>query len=508
MSRYCGDVDPEPIFRAAEHWRTQALRGDGSVLSEKTLWRLEHLEAIDRYYVNNVDETDRTFLEKLKEQLTPTTPETKELVAEMLWVMLLCPSNVTAEKKREDVNLVWGWSGQALSPDLQWLGTQALRGVGSAGQSFSYNRWRELIFFVRFMLAFKRLDPSERDRLLGDGWALAEWLRKIPEEESRQLRHMILFLLFPDQFERVFAGTDRRQVVLSFTEKPKAVVDSLSPLEIDRELFQIRQTQEEKYSTKELDFYLPPLVGVWKGGGFGEFTKNIKREHVLMALKEIDRDGVPPDARSTTYDLIEGQHRYPPKLVLALASKHASGVEFDRSLFSGGEASPAFALLRKLNFYIERKDFVESLIKRFLKQAEAADDLSTKTYPKTYRGLQVAVSFGQGNFNKVPWISFLGYDQKTSEGIYPVYLFYREAGVLFLRMASVRQNRRLMNGRTPKKRQRFADSYLLNMGGFQRDMAVPWCALLIVFQTHCCPEKLLQRACKPCRSSVMRAVWR
>ena len=203
MSRYCGDVDPEPIFRAAEHWRTQALRGDGSVLSEKTLWRLEHLEAIDRYYVNNVDETDRTFLEKLKEQLTPTTPETKELVAEMLWVMLLCPSNVTAEKKREDVNLVWGWSGQALSPDLQWLGTQALRGVGSAGQSFSYNRWRELIFFVRFMLAFKRLDPSERDRLLGDGWALAEWLRKIPEEESRQLRHMILFLLFPDQFERV-----------------------------------------------------------------------------------------------------------------------------------------------------------------------------------------------------------------------------------------------------------------------------------------------------------------
>jgi 5-methylcytosine-specific restriction protein B len=432
LSRYCGDVDPEPIFRAAEHWCAQALKGDGSVFSERALWRLEYLEAIEQYYVNKIDETDRSFLEKLKEQLTPTTPETKELVAEMLWVMLLCPSNFTPEKKREDVNLVWSWSGQALSGDLPWLSNQTLKGIGSAGQSFSYNRWRELTFFVRFMLAFKRLDPSERNRLLQDGWAFAHWLTEIPEEGSRQLRHMILFLLFPGQFERTFAGTDRRQIVISFTGKSKAEVDSLSPLEIDRELLQIRRTQEEKYGTKELDFYLPPLSGLWERKGFGQFTKDIKREHVLKALEEIDRDGIPPDARSTTYDLIEGQHRYPPKLVLSRASEYASGVEFDRSLFSGGEASPAFALLRNLGFHIERKDFVESLISRFLKQAEAADDLSTKAYPKTYRGLQIGVSFGKGNFGKIPWISFLGYGQKTSEGIYPVYLFYRDAGVLIL----------------------------------------------------------------------------
>jgi len=124
-------------------------------------------------------------------------------------------------------------------------------------------------------------------------------------------------------------------------------------------LLRIRQTQEEKYSTRELDFYLPPLSELWTRNGFEQFTKDIKREHVLKALEEIDRMGIPPDARSTTYDLIEGQRRYPPKLVLSLASKHASGVEFDRSLFTGGEASPAFSLLRKLNFHIERKDLVE-----------------------------------------------------------------------------------------------------------------------------------------------------
>jgi hypothetical protein len=346
------------------------LKSDGSVFSEKALWRLENLKAVEQYYVNNIDQTERTFLEKLKEQLTPTTPETKQLVAEMLWVMLLSPSNLTPGKKREDVKLVWGWSGEALSENSPWLNDQTLKGIGSAGQSFSYNRWRELTFLVRFMLAFKVLDASERDRVLNDGWAFAEWLKRVPEEGSRQLRHMILFLLFPDQFERSFAGTDRRQIVISFTGKSSAEADSLSPLQIDRELLQIRRAQEEKFGTKELDFYVPPLSELWSRPGFEQFTKDITREHVLKALEEIDRLGIPPGARSTTYDLVEGERRYPPKLVLSLASKHASGVEFDRSLFSGGEASPAFALLRKLNFRIERKDSSEGELENDLPEGK------------------------------------------------------------------------------------------------------------------------------------------
>jgi len=52
------------------------------------------------------------------------------------------------------------------------------------------------------MLAFKRLDPKQRDHLLDDGWALGQWLKEIPEEPTRQLRHRILFLLFPETFVR------------------------------------------------------------------------------------------------------------------------------------------------------------------------------------------------------------------------------------------------------------------------------------------------------------------
>jgi hypothetical protein len=62
-------------------------------------------------------------------------------------------------------------------------------------------RWRELVFFTRFLVAFKALEASERQRVLQDGWAFAHWIQSIPEAESRQPRHMLLYLLFPDSFE-------------------------------------------------------------------------------------------------------------------------------------------------------------------------------------------------------------------------------------------------------------------------------------------------------------------
>lgn len=432
MSRYCGEMNSEPILRAAAEWRTRCLESDGSVFSDKMLWSVDNLTEVRKDFIDNPDEGDRTFLEKLEDQLRNSSAAAKQLTAEMLWLMLLCPSNITIKTKRDQIKLAWSWSGESLADDLPPLASQVLSGIGSAGQGFNQYRPLELEFLVLLTLAFKQLEESARKSLLADGWKFADWLRSIPGESSRQLRHMILFLLFPDSFERIFGGTDRKAIVQHFMAKSRTEIDSLRPIEIDRALAELRKTQEERYKTEALDFYVDPLVSVWKNQGFEYFTKEIKAEHVIQALKEIDKDEIPPDARSTTYDLIYGDRRYPPKLVLSLASRYASGREFDRSLFSGGEASPAFALLRKLGFQIERKDFVATLVQQFLKQAEAADDLTTKNYPKTYRGLKVQVSFGQGSFGKVPWISFLAPGNKTSDGIYPVFLFYRELGILIL----------------------------------------------------------------------------
>ena len=65
-----------------------------------------------------------------------------------------------------------------------------------------------------------------------------------------------------------------------------------------------------------------------------------------------------------------------------------------------------------------------SQLKQFLKQAKT-ENQEYKHYNSIYKGLDVRVSFGKGNKAKIPWISFLQEPNTTSNGIYPVYLYYR-----------------------------------------------------------------------------------
>lgn len=263
MSRYCGETNPGILLEAAEHWRLNGLIADGSIFTEKSLWKIENFEALERYFIKQPDEGEGTFFDKLAAQLEETATEVKQLTAEILWVMFLCPSNIGAAKKKEGIQIIWSWSEEPFPEDSPWLKDDVLKGIGSSGTAYNTNRWRELAFVIRVMIALKKLRRSDREALLGDGWAFASWMEEIPECDSRQFRHMTLFLLFPDEFERIFGGVDRRKIVVAFSGKTKAKVNKLSALEVDKELLTIRQEQEQSYDTTELDFYRPPLKDIW-----------------------------------------------------------------------------------------------------------------------------------------------------------------------------------------------------------------------------------------------------
>lgn len=67
----------------------------------------------------------------------------------------------------------------------------------------------------------------------------------------------------------------------------------------------------------------------------------------------------------------------------------------------------------------------------FLEQAQTTN-LKTSHFPKEYGDFKMKVSFGQGMQARVPWISFIANGMSTSNGYYPVYLYYRESKKLIL----------------------------------------------------------------------------
>lgn len=67
----------------------------------------------------------------------------------------------------------------------------------------------------------------------------------------------------------------------------------------------------------------------------------------------------------------------------------------------------------------------------FLKQAQT-DNLKFGHYPQEIEEFRSKVSFGQGARARVPWISITATGISTSNGYYPVYLYYREENSLVL----------------------------------------------------------------------------
>ena len=82
---------------------------------------------------------------------------------------------------------------------------------------------------------------------------------------------------------------------------------------------------------------------------------SITREHIIRAIKEIDETGYPEKNESRKYDLIYNDKPYPPKIVLSLASKYATGSVLDVSEFSGGEQF-ANKFLKERDFKITLKE--------------------------------------------------------------------------------------------------------------------------------------------------------
>jgi len=80
--------------------------------------------------------------------------------------------------------------------------------------------------------------------------------------------------------------------------------------------------------------------------------RNITREHVLQALKEIDEKGVPEGKASRTWFLLYGEKRYPPKYVISLANKYANGYELSSSEFITRES---VSYLSRLGFEVVKR---------------------------------------------------------------------------------------------------------------------------------------------------------
>ena len=257
-----------PVLSAAAHWRKHCLQDNGSVFSDAHLWTSENIGHLVKHYIENLDGGDGTFLKKLKNQLASAPGTAKQLAAEMLWVMYLFPdpSSIRPETKRDQIAQVWNWSKDAF-PDAPFDLEESLRlGVGHPGLAYHTGRWRELLFFVQMTQEWLQLEKPQRKALLTDPWGFAEWLDNQEGAENRQLRHILLYLLFPGHFEPI-STISLKQDIASYSlieiGEDWAKINYWNLTVLDQTLYDIREKLQERGAPQDFDFHDEPFLNFW-----------------------------------------------------------------------------------------------------------------------------------------------------------------------------------------------------------------------------------------------------
>lgn len=278
MSRYnirrgVGPIDIGDIYRAAENWRNQCFIEDGSIFSEKEkLWTPKLLNEIVELVIKNEDVSGDSFLIKLERQLSVGSLKSRQLMAEVLWLIFLfqSTSNISTVNKKRQVTKVWLWSKKKSIAEHPMLNDSILGGIGSTGTAYNTRRFAEIRYLLLMVIEFKKLSTHGRKELLSNAWEFGEWLDRFsasnPQLGRRQFRHILLHLIFPDDFERISSTTDKRKIISGFKhtlKKMKKEINwkNLTNTDIDKLLFDLRQKLEKEHG--KFDFYEKKIKDIW-----------------------------------------------------------------------------------------------------------------------------------------------------------------------------------------------------------------------------------------------------
>jgi len=263
MAREVHDKNIAPVLSAAEQWIRHCLIDDQSLFSSESLWTLPIVAEVRHAFVDHPDTGADDFMTKLRNQMARASPPVQRLMAEMLWALLLFPSNIKARTKREQIKNIWELSGQQLSSSHRLLSDDVLKGIGSGGPGFNNYRPAEMAFLIELVEDLKSKSQQDRERDLTDYDTFVNWIETVRRDGSRQFRHMMRFFAFPDRVERISSDNDRRSILTAFEVAQPRIVQQWTDSELDEALLELRNKLQQEYPEETFDFYMPQVKERW-----------------------------------------------------------------------------------------------------------------------------------------------------------------------------------------------------------------------------------------------------
>jgi hypothetical protein len=325
------------VYAAAKIWRSKCFFEDGALFSDENLWTLDNFRQLEVLNIANLDRGDKKFEEKLKIQLSADAESNNkpdsliQLVAELRWFIYLISTSVKPEKKIAEIMNIFDWSSNALNDQYNCLDVNVLRGIANPGPHFSRNIFKYWVYIVTTMVEWKSRTSEQRNIYFKpeSAWDFARWwdetwtkkyseLRNVPNPPSIQLRpqirHALLFFLYPKYFERVVSWEDKKIICQEFIhEIDKETAEKYmqkggfdSQIDTDQTIFAIREKLIKEHG-KKIDFYCDPIKPLWWASKESQPTKKTLRgaiEKIKTSNSSSKQNG------QSSPDAIEGNPKF------------------------------------------------------------------------------------------------------------------------------------------------------------------------------------------------------
>ncbi len=301
MARFVdGGWDREKVDQVADRWKEECLLGDGSLLFEdRELWTTANLRSFQEFFVDT-DEyraQELDFEGKVSRQFEKAGEDVRLLAAELCAVhFLFVRESVLGDRKREVITWFAGNDEIREAPGWGEISEAMDQGIGNPGQGFNQTRDQQLRYLADFSIRFKDLkDEEDKRAVLEDRGRLIALADDASEGIAvREMRHILLHLLLPDEFERMSSGSHKERLADAFG--PELLGEEGMPDDLDEALLRIRQQllewdpQRDILGEGQLDFFYSPLKEIW---GFGTTSESTDDLSLLLHKKQIILFGPP-----------------------------------------------------------------------------------------------------------------------------------------------------------------------------------------------------------------------
>ena len=237
------------VLAAAARWKDRCFVWGESLFGADSLWTRENLEELHELIAQENALSGGSFFERLEVQLRAAAPAIAQLCAEVLWVFYLLMNKAKLDSKRDRIRMVWEWSDTPLATDHLALGPVLGKGFINPGTRYMVSMQLEISYLLSIVADWQSLAAIDREELIKDAWAFADWIDRHEGSKSHQLRHALVFMLFPDEFEPIMSSSNKLEYIREYWigEGSREESNQWSQVRKDRELLAIRNELERLY---------------------------------------------------------------------------------------------------------------------------------------------------------------------------------------------------------------------------------------------------------------------